>query len=69
MGDTEAANDIDMAQESSSPDDMPMPDIAPERDAGPVLHDHGIWGKCENVVDPEAYKAAREAEAQNENAL
>ncbi|CAE7272629.1 hypothetical protein AK812_SmicGene40144 [Symbiodinium microadriaticum] len=53
-----AANDIDMAQESSSPDDMPMPDIAPERDAGPVLHDHGIWGKCENVVDPEAYKVS-----------
>ncbi|CAE7386490.1 der, partial [Symbiodinium necroappetens] len=67
MGD----NDESMAPESSSSEEAPMPDISPEKDAeGPILYDQGIWGKCENVVDPEAFKrAVKEAETQNESAF
>ena len=68
MGD----NDESMAQESSSSEEASMPDISPDKDAdkGPVLHHQGIWGKCENVVDPEAFKrAVQEAETQNELAF
>ncbi|CAE7322218.1 unnamed protein product, partial [Symbiodinium sp. CCMP2456] len=67
MGD----NDEPMAPESSSSEEASTPDISPEKDAkGPTLHDQGIWGKCENVVDPEAFKrAAKEAETQNESAF
>ena len=68
MGD----NDEPMAQESSSSEEASMPDISPDKDTedGPVLHDQGIWGKCANVVDPEAFKrAAAEAETQNESAF
>ena len=43
------------------------PDISPEKDDG--LHDKGIWGRVKNVVDPEAFKAAASAEAENERAF
>ena len=46
-----------------------MPDISPSKEAESDLHDQGIWGKCKNIVDPEASKAAASTEAQNESAF
>ena len=43
------------------------PDISPDKDDG--LHDQGIWGRVETVVDPEAFKAATSAEEKNEKAF
>ncbi|CAE7240723.1 unnamed protein product, partial [Symbiodinium sp. CCMP2456] len=54
-GDVQKANnDVAVVPEASSPDEMPMPDISPDKDAGPTLHDQGIWAKCENVADPDS---------------
>ena len=54
-----------LASEDSSPDEEHMPpDISPEKDDS--LHDQGIWGRVETVVDPEAFKAATSAEEKNE---
>ena len=46
-----------------------MPDISPNTDDEGELHDQGIWAKCKTVADPEAAKATRDAEAQNEDAF
>ena len=68
MGATEEVNDENMATEDSSPDEEHMPpDISPDKDDG--LHDQGIWGRVETVVDPEAFKAATSAEEKNEEAF
>ena len=67
MGD----KDESMAPDSSSSEEASMPDISFERDAeGTILHEQGMWGKCENVVDPEAFKRpVKEAKTQNESAF
>ena len=31
--------------------------------------EQGIWGKCKTVADPEAAKATKDAQAQNEDAF
>ena len=68
MGAAEEVNDENMASEDSSPDEEHMPpDISPDKDEG--LHDQGIWGRVETVVDPEAFKAATSAEEKNEKAF
>ena len=67
MGETEDADDANMATESSPQGEEFMPDISPSKDDEGELHDQGIWGKCKNIVDPELSKAAKDAEAQNEN--
>ena len=65
----EEVND-EMAGKASSPqEEEAMPDISPHTEDEGELHDQGIWGKCKTVADPEAYKATKDAEAQNEDAF
>ena len=66
----EEVND-DVADKESSPlGEESMPDISPnDDDDEEILYDQGIWGKCKTVADPEAAKATKDAEAQNEDAF
>ena len=56
-------------KEGSPQEEESMPDISPHTEDEGELHDQGIWGKCKTVADPEAYKATKDAEAQNEDAF
>ena len=66
MGDTEEVKEEDMEGSPHGEETMP-PDISPEKDDG--LHDQGIWGRAKTVFDPESFKAAASAEAENEKAF
>ena len=65
----EEVNDETTGKASSPQEEEAMPDISPHTDDDGELHDQGIWGKCKTVADPEAYKATKDAEAQNEDAF
>ena len=65
----EEVNDETTGKASSSQEEEAMPDISPHTEDEGELHDQGIWGKCKTVADPEAYKATKDAEAQNEDAF
>ena len=69
MGATEEVNDDATDKEGSPQGEGSMPDISPNTDDEGELHDQGIWAKCKTVADPEAAKATRDAEAQNEDAF
>ena len=69
MGATEEVNDDATDKEGSPQGEGSMPDISPNTDDEGELHDQGIWGKCKTVADPEAAKATKDAEAQNEDAF
>ena len=69
MGATEDVNDDATDKEGSPQGEESMPDISPNTDDEGELHDQGIWGKCKTVADPEATKATKDAEAQNEDAF
>ena len=70
MGAAEEVNDENMATEDSSLDEEHMPpDISDSPDKDDGLHDQGIWGRVETVVDPEAFKAATSGEEKNEKAF
>ena len=69
MGATEEVNDDTTDKEGSPQEGESMPDISPNTEDEGELHDQGIWGKCKTVADPEAYKATKDAEAQNEDAF
>eukprot|EP00439_Symbiodinium_sp_Y106_P049039 s5925_g6.t1 len=62
-------NDETTDKEGSPQEEESMPDISPHTEDEGELHDQGIWGKCKTVADPEAYKATKDAEAQNEDAF
>ena len=62
-------NDDATDKEGSPQGEGSMPDISPSNDDEGELHDQGIWGKCKTVADPEAAKATKDAEAQNEDAF
>ena len=65
----EEVNDETTGKASSPQEEEAMPDISPHTEDEGELHDQGIWGKCKTVADPEAYKATKDAEAQNEDAF
>ena len=69
MGATEEVNDETTDKEGSPQEEESMPDISPHTEDEGELHDQGIWGKCKTVAAPEAYKATKDAEAQNEDAF
>ena len=61
---------MDAKEEGSPLGEESMPDISPnDDDDEEILYDQGIWGKCKTVADPEAAKATKDAEAQNEDAF